>query len=92
MEERKQFVWVVERIDWDQDVDGLQLYWEERKIQGVFVSVDEARSFIERNTKISGIPYPLRWHGVGKVVYSGHSKDNHIDEGVRYELHYTALY
>lgn len=90
--ESTQFVWVVERIDWDQDVDGLQLYWEDRKIMGAFAAVEDARSFAERNATTSHIPYDLKWHGVGKVVYSGHARVEHMEEGVKYMLHYTALY
>ena len=90
--EQKQFVWVVERIDWDQDTDLPLVYWEERKIMGAYSCIEDARAFVERNAVVSHIPYPLRWHGAGKVVYSGHQVSDHWDEGVRYELHYTALY
>lgn len=90
--EHTQFIWIVERIDWDQDIDGLQLYWEERKIMGAFACIEDARKFVEKNATVSQITYPLRWHGAGRVVYSGHLKDDHVEEGVRYELHYTALY
>ena len=84
------YCWVVEKTDWDQDVDGLQLYWEQRTILKVFMSYEDAKSFVEKDA--AKTPFDMRWRGTGKTIYSGRTIDHQMKEGLDYELHYVELH
>jgi len=83
-----EFCFVVERIEWDQDLDGTHEYWEDRNICRVCRSYEDAKAFVEKNSK--DVPYPMRWYGDKK--YSGRTVvDGTTEEGLQYVLHYVAL-
>lgn len=74
---------VVERIEWDEDLMKVEPTWEDRAIIGVFSDKASARDFIEEDAEDG--PYPCRWR-VGSLVYSGRIEDGFYVGGVRYEI------
>lgn len=80
--------YVVERIEWDEDLDAHQ-YWEDRSICRVLVSLEEAKAFCEDNS--AETIYPMRWRG--SYVYSGRTvADGQTEEGLIYNITKVPLH
>ena len=83
-----EFCYVVERVEWDQHLETGD-YWEDRQVCRVCRNYEDAKSFVESNSK--DCPYPMRWQGDRR--YSGHYLEHDgNDEGLRYEIHYVPLH
>lgn len=84
-----EFCYVVERIEWDEDLDGKHEYWEQRDICRVCKDYEDAKSFVEKNSEMTD--YPMRW--LGDRRYSGRTvTDGKTEEGLTYELHYVPIF
>lgn len=81
-------MYVVERTEWDEDLDGSHEYWEQRDICCVCTSIEAARLYCEEN---AGTSYPMRW--AGKMRYMGRTVvDGCTEEGLIYEIHEVKVF
>lgn len=78
---------VVERIEWDENLESHH-YWEDRDICRVCRTYEDAKAFVEENSKDS--PCEMRWKG--ERQFSGRTVvDGKTEEGLLYILHCVAL-
>ena len=84
----EQWCYVVERIEWDEDLDGSNEYWEDRRVICVCLDREEAKKQAEENA--SGSDYGCRW--LAKGLYAGSYEDHGMRYGIRYEIHRVVLY
>ena len=80
---------VVERVEWEDNLIMCDNSWEDRCTIGVFTDKEAAKEFIENEA--SGTDYPCKWK-VGQLVYSGVLDYGGYREGIRYEILRSLLF
>lgn len=85
----EKFCFVVEKIEWDHDTDGLHYGSEDHHICRVCLDYEDAKSFVEQNAEVNNAGVEMRWHG--DRCYSGSYEEGGMRYGLVYELHYVAL-
>ena len=81
-------MYVVERTEWDEDLDGSHEYWEQRDICCVCPTKDAAMAYCVSNGSGS---YTMRWSG--KMRYSGRTvTGGTTEEGLVYEIHEVPVF